>query len=142
MNIGVGGSPGIFIPTGSVGYDTGSGSFTAWSSNNGVQFVNNGQMFLAYVNGGTVCTASILIGAKAGGAVPLYSTYQTTLAATSGPGWLPPLSPAGFNQQDSSQHSGAPAGVIGSAGVGMTCIDFSAITTLGVRLYQLIPVSP
>lgn len=144
LNIAIGGSPGVFVPTASVGYDTGSpgGVFTAWGAVNGVQFVNNGLMFLAYVNGATASTASILIGDKAGGAVPLFSTYQTVLGVSGAPSWLPVLSPAAFNQQDSTVHAGAPAGVIGAAAVGMTCIDFSATTTLGVRLYQLTPVSP
>lgn len=141
--------PNLLPPSGSVGYDTGTGSFTAWSSNNGIQFVNNGQCLVVWVNGATACTANILLGRKVSGQLPPATTYAPALTVSSS-GYIPPLSPQDFTQSDSTAFNGtggpggaaALAGAIGTAGVGMTCIDFSAITTLGIRVYSLIPVSP
>jgi len=114
---------------------------TAWTGLEGVQFVNNGEIILWYYNGATSCNAYILIGQKAAGVVPTYTTFTVALATT-GYGWLGPFSPAGFDQQDSTAHSAAPGGVIGTSGVGLCCVDFSATTTLSVRAYQLIPQVP
>lgn len=129
-------SPGIDV--------TGAGNAfaTAWTGINGVMFANNGEIILWYYNGATACNAYILIGQKAAGNVPLFSTITVTLN-TSGYGWLGPFSPQGFNQQDSSVHSGAPGGAIGTSGVGLCCVDVTAATpTLAVRAYQLVPQVP
>jgi hypothetical protein len=32
--------------------------------------------------------------------------------------------------------------VVGTSGVGMTCVDFTSTATIAVRLYQLIPALP
>ena len=116
----------------------------------GVNFVNNGSQFLWGYNGANACTAYVLIGQKAAGQVEPYTTYSITLP-TSGYFVIPPLSPAAYNQQDSSQFvagtgngGAAPGGQILTTGVGTTCIDFSATTasTVAVRLYQMATVTP
>jgi hypothetical protein len=115
---------------------------TAWAgAATGVQFSNNGLLWLWYYNGATACTASYLVGDKAAGQPVLWSTVQVVLNTT-GYGWLGPWSPAAYNQQDAAIHTASPGGVIGAAGVGLTCIDFSATGTLAVRLMQLVPVTP
>ncbi len=137
----------------SAGCDTAGSNtaFTAWASlpapsSLGVQYVNNGSQFLWYYNGATATTAYVLIGAKSGGLVQVYTQY-TIVLGTSAYGFLGPFSPAQFSQQDSSQFAGgaggtAPGGAVGASGVGFTCIDFLNTTTLAVRLYQMIPQVP
>jgi hypothetical protein len=78
--------------------------------------------------------------------VQVYTQYSVTIAGTSY-FTIPPLSPAQFNQQDSSQFAGgaggtAPGGAIGAGGVGFTCIDFINTTTVAVRLYQTGTITP
>jgi hypothetical protein len=121
---------------------TGANAFAAgWAlTANGVMYQNSGFNWLWYYNGAQACTASILIGAKTGGDVFPFTQDQAVLN-TNGYGWLGPYSPAKYNQQDSAQFASAPGGVIGAAGVGLTCIDFSNASTLSVRLYQTIPVN-
>lgn len=126
-------------------------SFTAWASlpapnSLGIQYLNNGSQWLWGYNGATGSTAYVLIGAKAGGLVQVYTQYSIVLPTT-GYFFLGPFSPANFNQQDSSQFAGgaggtAPGGVIGAAAVGFTCIDFLNTTTVAVRLYQTTTVTP
>lgn len=117
---------------------------SAWNgAATGVQWSNagTGQTWLWYYNGATACTAYQLVGEKTGSDVMPY-TQETITLATASQGWLGPFSPQKYNQPDSSQFSSAPGGVIGSSGQGLTCVDFSAVNTLVVRLYQLIPVTP
>jgi hypothetical protein len=152
---------GAVAPTAGCDYAGTNTTFTTWATLPattggftvaGIQFVNNGSQFLWYYNGAAAVNASILIGVKAGGLVQLYSQEQVTLGTTSY-GFIGPLSPASFNQLDSSQFSGtgaggvAPGGIIAGQnaatnGLGLTCIDFSAVTNLAVRLYQCGTVSP
>lgn len=121
----------------------GSTNFAAgWgAAGTGVQFTNNGSVWLWYYNGAQACTAYALIGSKLGGEVFAYTQDSATLV-TSGSGWLGPWSPQKYNQTDSSQFTSAPGGVIGSAAVGLTCIDFSDTDSLVVRLVQTAPVLP
>lgn len=124
---------------------TGGTTFaTTWASGpyQGVQYVNNGQIILWYYNNTTSCVVSILIGQKAGGVVPLFSTYQVTLPGSAQYGWLGPFSAQQFTQSDATVHSGAPGGAVGTTGVGMTCVDFATTTNLALRAYQLIPAIP
>ena len=120
---------------------------TAWTqgatSGCGVQFQNygTGQTYLMYYNGATACTASFLIGQKYGGDVFPYTQEQVALATNSF-GRLGPFSPNKYNQVDSTQFTGAPGGVIGASGQGLTCVDFSNPATLLARLYQVLPVNP
>ena len=117
---------------------------TGWNgAATGVQFANSGtgQTYLWFYNGGTACTAYYLVGQKVQGDVFPYTQESITLP-TNQQGWLGPWSPQKYNQPDTTQFSGAPAGAIGVAGQNMTCVDFTAVNTLVVRLYQLIPVSP
>lgn len=137
-------TPGVWLAAGTAGYDTGSpgGTITAWSTANGVQYVNNGLIVVGYANGTGSVTADILVGRKAGGGLlPAFGAQTVTIAATSA-GWIGPFSVQDYTQTDSSQYSGAPAGAIGTTGVGLTCIDFSSVTNLTIRLYQLIPAVP
>ena len=119
---------------------------TAWpGAATGVQFANTGQgqTWLWFYNGGTACSAYYLVGQKVGGDVFPY-TEETITLPTNAQGWLGPWSPQKYTQQDTTQFSGAPGGIISGppSGGGLTCVDFSAVNTLVVRLYQLIPVSP
>jgi hypothetical protein len=107
----------------------------------GVQFYNNGEVFLWYYNGGVACTASLLIGEKVEGDVFPYTQDQVVLG-TGTSGWIQPLSPQKYNQTDASQFSSSPGGVIGSSGVGLACVDFSDVSSLSVRLMQLVPQRP
>jgi hypothetical protein len=137
-------TPGLWLVAGTFGYDTGSpgGTLTAWSANNGIQFANNGMIVVGYACGATPSSADVLVGRKAGGGLlPAFGAENVTIAAST-TGWLGPFSVADFTQTDATQYSGAPAGAIGTAGVGMTCIDFTSTTTLSIRLYQLIPAIP
>lgn len=142
------------FPTSGTGIDaagTGTGFATAFSTTyNGVEFINNGFMFLLVLNATASCHAYHLIGQKAGGQVQPYTTYTTALQSTGGPGWLGPWSSQQFTQQDGAQFAtgnggAAPGGLISASspsGVGYVCIDFDTTTTLAVRLYQLTPVTP
>jgi hypothetical protein len=122
---------------------SGSAFATAWGANTGIQFINNGFIYLWYSNVTNAVTFSILIGQKSAGFVPLWSTEQVVTPTTQQYGWLGPWSPAGYTQQDASQHAASPGGVIGAGGVGFTCIDVATtLTNLAVRLYQCAAVSP
>ena len=139
-------TPGLWPVAGTAGYDTGSpgGTFTAWSTTNGIQFVNNGLIVLAFANGASASVAEILVGRKAGGGLlPAFAAQSVTIAATTA-GWIGPFSPLDYTQTDGSQYSGSLGGIISGppSGVGMTCIDFTVTTTLSVRLLQLIPAIP
>jgi hypothetical protein len=128
-------------------------SFTAWGSLSptspfGIQYANNGSQWLWYYNGATATSAYILIGQESGGGIAqVYTQYTVVLGATSY-GFLGPFSPAQFNQPNISQFGvgtsggSSPGGVIGTAGQGLTCIDFLNTTTLAVRLYQTGTVTP
>lgn len=141
---------GIFQGTGPGCDATATGTaFATWSSLGsplGVQYVNNGTQFLLVTNGATATAANVLVGRKGGGGfLPAFNQAATTItipASTTMPIPIGPFSVQDFTQADASQYSGAPGGVIGTTGVGMTCIDFTNTTTLAVRLYQLIPAVP
>jgi len=142
---------GAVAPAAGCDYAASNTTFTAWGSlpaanSLGIQYANNGTQFLWGYNGVTTSTAYVLIGAKSGGIVQVYTQYSIVLP-TSGYFYLGPYSPVQFNQEDSAQFGAAPGGVapggaIGAAGVGFTCIDFLNTTTVAVRLYQLTPVFP
>jgi hypothetical protein len=126
-------------------------AFASWSSLGsplGIQFVNNGAQFLLVTNGATPTAANVLVGRKGGGGfLPAYNQAATTVtigASVTMPIPIGPFSVQDYTQEDASQYGGstAPGGVIGTAGVGKVCIDFTNTTTLAVRLYQLIPAIP
>ena len=129
----------------------GGSTFTAWASlpnpsSLGIMYYNTGSQWLWGYNGATPASAYVLIGQKAGGLAVSYLEYTVALP-TSGYFYLGAFSPSQFNQQDISQFAGggggtAPGGVIGAAGQGLTCIDFSVTTTVAVRLYQSTDVTP
>ncbi|MGH3300572.1 MAG: hypothetical protein ACRDOK_02620 [Streptosporangiaceae bacterium] len=138
---------GAVAPAAGCDYNGSNTTFTAWASlpnasSLGIQYLNNGSQWIWGYNGATTSTAYVLIGQKAGGLTQIYSAYSLVLP-TSGYFAIPPLSPAQFNQQDASQaFTGTTGGVIGTGGVGFTCIDFLNTTTVAVRLYQLTTVTP
>jgi hypothetical protein len=148
-------TPGTFPTAPAAGIDaagTGGTSFaTAWTGVQGIQFYNNGLCFVWFYCGATPAgVVQILQGRKTEGQLPPPATFGGSIAATTY-GWLPPLSPQDFNQQDATAFNGsggpggavaALGGAIGVSGVGFTCIDFTTVTTLAVRVYQLIPVTP
>jgi hypothetical protein len=141
--------PGLFVTSGTAGYDSGSpgGTETAWGSNLGVMIPNNGEVILAFACGATAAGAyQVLIGDLIGntGQVAPATDYAGTIAASSS-GWLGPWSPATFNQQAPLQVTYAGAintTALTAAAQGCVVIDFTTTTTLAVRAYQLIPVSP
>lgn len=140
---------GLFITATTPGYDTGSpgGTVTAWSTTLGVMVPNNGQVILGYACGATAAGVyQVLVGDLIGntGQV-LPATDETGTIAASTVGWLGPWSPASYNQQAPTQVTYAGAinttALVASA-QGCVVIDFTTTTTLAVRAYQLIPVSP
>jgi len=144
---------GIFPTAPSGGIDaagTGGSSFaTTWASGPyaGVEFINNGYMYLWYYNPASeAITAYPLIGQKAGGLAQPYTAYPVTIPATAQYGWLGPWSVQQFTQTDGTQFSSAPGGQISAStpsGVGYTCVDFSGtLTNFALRLYELIPALP
>jgi hypothetical protein len=142
-------TPATFPVAPSAGYDLGSpgGTFTAWSGGLGVAIPNNGQVWLYYICGATAAGVyQVLIGDLIGntGQVAPATVESGTITASSS-GWLGPWSPATYNQQ-------APtlvtyAGAINTTALtqpmqGCVVVDFTTITTLSVRAYTLIPVTP
>jgi len=130
------------------GYDTGSpgGSFTAWSTTLGVMIPNNGQVILVWWSGGTAPgVTQVLVGdVIAGNQVLPPTTYSQSLGGSSS-GWLGPWSPATFNQSNPTgvtYSGGTNTQALVSAAQGCVVVDFTTITTLAVRAYTLIPVSP
>jgi hypothetical protein len=142
-------TPGLWLVSGTPGYDLGSpgGAQTAWSTTLGVQIPNNGQIVLGFACGATLAGAyQVLVGDLVGatGQVLPATAYAGTIAANTS-GWLGPWSPATFNQQSPTNvtYTGAiNTTALTSAAQGCVVIDFTTTTTLAVRAYQLIPISP
>jgi|SRR6185312_2613191 len=139
---------GLYITATSPGYDLGSPSaITAWSGQLGVMIPNNGQVILGYACGATLAGAyQVLIGDLIGntGQVAPATTEAGTIAANT-VGWLGPWSPLTYNQQAPTNvtYSGAiNTQALTAAAQGCVVIDFTTTTTLALRAYQLIPVSP
>lgn len=138
---------GVFPPASTPGYDPGTGTITAWGANQGVYIPNNGQVWLYWAAAATAPgVTQVLVGDLVGNtnAVVPATTEQQTLAASSS-GWLGPWSPATYNQQAPTivTYSGAVnTQALVAAMQGCVVIDFTTITTLAVRAYQVIPVSP
>jgi hypothetical protein len=90
----------------------------------GVNFVNNGLMFLAvYIGSGGACNIQSNIGPKRQGATYPASTIQVALSNSTNY-LIGPWSAADFTQPD---------------GTGLTWIDFSVVTGNSVTLYQCVP---
>jgi hypothetical protein len=139
---------GLFITATTPGYDLGSPSaITAWSGQGGVQIPNNGQVILGYACGATLAGAfQVLVGevVPGTGTVLPATTSAGTIAANT-VGWLGPWSPATYNQSNPTgvTFSGAiNSQALTAAAQGCVVIDFTTTTTLALRAYQLIPVSP
>ena len=140
--------PGLFITATSPGYDLGSPSaITAWSGQLGVMIPNNGQVVLGFACGATAAGAfQVLVGDLVGNTGQVLPATQIagTIAANS-VGWLGPWSPATYNQQNPTAvtYSGAiNTQALVQAAQGCVVVDFTTTTTLALRAYQLIPVSP
>jgi hypothetical protein len=140
--------PAVWVPSTSPGYDLGSPSaITAWSGQLGVMIPNNGQIILGYACGATLAGPyQVLVGDLIGntGQVAPATTEAGTIAANT-TGWLGPWSPATYNQQAPTlaTYSGAiNTTALLQAAAGCVVIDFTTTTTLALRAYQLIPVSP
>jgi hypothetical protein len=140
--------PGLWLTSGSPGYDLGSPSaITAWSGQLGVMIPNNGQIMLGFACGATLAGAyQVLVGDLIGntGQVAPATLEAGTIAANTA-GWLGPWSPATYNQQSPTTvtYSGAiNTQALTSAAQGCVVVDFTTTTTLAVRAYQLIPVQP
>lgn len=122
---------------------------TAWSTNLGIMInnVGNGAVWLYFLVGGTGAGAcQVLVGDLVGstGQVLPATTYQYTLALSTS-GWLGPFSPGTFNQQSPTTVTYAGAintQALTSAAQGCVVVDFTTTTTLCVRAYQNITVSP
>lgn len=140
---------GLFVTATTPGYDTGSpgGSITAWSTTLGVVIPNNGEVILGYACGATAAGAfQVLVGDLIGntGQVAPATTEAGTIAAST-VGWLGPWSPATYNQQAPTNvtYTGAiNTTALTSSAQGCVVVDFTTTTTLTVRAYQLVPVSP
>ena len=136
-----------WLTSGTPGYDTGTGTVTAWSGQLGVMIPNQGgNVILAYACGATLAGATqILVGdVIAGSQVLPATTYQYTIAANSS-GWLGPWSPQTFNQQAPTvvTYSGAiNTQALVAAAQGCVVVDFTTTTTLAVRAYSIAPVFP
>lgn len=140
--------PGLYITATSPGYDLGSPSaITAWSGQLGVMIPNNGQVILGFACGATLAGAyQVLVGQTVGntGQV-LPATVEAGTIAASTAGWLGPWSPATYNQSNPTgvTYSGAiNTQALTAAAQGCVVVDFTTTTTLALRAYQLIPVSP
>lgn len=140
--------PGLWITSGSAGYDLGSPSaITAWSGQLGVMIPNNGQVILGFACGATLAGAyQVLVGQNVGntGQV-LPATVEAGTIAASTAGWLGPWSPATYNQSNPAgvTYSGAiNTQALTAAAQGCVVVDFTTTTTLALRAYSLIPVTP
>lgn len=140
--------PGLFITATSPGYDLGSPSaITAWSGQLGVMIPNNGQVVLGFACGATAAGAyQVLVGDLVGNTGQVLPATQIagTIAANT-VGWLGPWSPNTYNQQSPTTvtYSGAiNTQALVAAAQGCVVVDFTTTTTLALRAYQLIPVSP
>lgn len=140
--------PGLWLTSASPGYDLGSPSaITAWSGQLGVMIPNNGQVVLGFACGATLAGAyQVLVGDLVGNtSAVLPATVEAgTIAATTS-GWLGPWSPATYNQQAPTAVTYAGAIntlALTAAAQGCVVVDFTTTTSLAVRAYSLIPVSP
>ena len=139
---------GLFITATSPGYDLGSPSaITAWSGQLGVMVPNNGQVILGYACGATLAGAyQVLVGDLVGNTSQvLPATIEAGSIAANTVGWLGPWSPATYNQQAPTAvtYTGAiNTQALVAAAQGCVVVDFTTTTTLALRAYQLIPVSP
>jgi hypothetical protein len=137
---------GLWVVAGTPGFDTGSpgGTQTAWSTNLGVMIPNNGSVMLGYACGATAAGVwQVLVGDLIGntGQVAPATTVTGSIAANSA-GWLGPWNQNTYNQQAPTNVTYAGAintTALTAAAQGCVVVDFTTITTLAVRAYQLIP---
>jgi hypothetical protein len=109
------GTAGLTLPT------TGAQTLATFT---GVNFTNNGQVFLVvYIGVAGTCTMSTWIGRQVQGQAYPVATLTKTLANSTNY-LFGPWSAADFTQPD---------------GTGLMWIDFSVVTGNSVTLYQLVP---
>lgn len=137
----------LWLTQADVGYDTGSGSLTAWGTNLGLMIPNySGNVFLEFACGATAAgVVQVLLGQVVDGEVLPATTKEYTIAANS-QGWLGPWSPAAFSQKNPTNVSYG-AGMINtqaltSAAQQCVVIDLTTTTTLAVRARSLSPILP
>ena len=133
----------LWLTSGTAGYDTGTGTITAWSGQLGVMIpLTAKNVILAFACGATLAGATqVLVGQTVGstGLVLPATTEPYTIAATSS-GWLGPWDVATFAQVNPTgvTYSGAiNTTALTSAAQGCVVIDFTTTTTLALRAYGL-----
>lgn len=138
---GAGGS--TWITSGTAGYDTGTGTVTAWSGQLGVMIPMTAKnVILAYACGATAAgITQVLVGQPVGstGQVLPATTEQYTIALNTS-GWLGPWDVATYAQTNPTgvTYSGAiNITALTSAAQGCVVIDFTTTTTLALRAYGL-----
>jgi len=132
-----------WLTSGTAGYDTGTGTVTAWSGQLGVMIpLTAPNVVLAYACGATLGgVTQVLIGATVGstGQVLPATIRQYTIAASSS-GWLGPWDVATYAQVNPTgvTYTGAiNTTALTSAAQGCVVIDFTTTTTLALRAYGL-----
>jgi hypothetical protein len=127
----------------SAGYDTGTGTITAWTGQLGVMIpLTAKNVILAYACGATAASVTqTLVGALVGstGQVLPATTEQFTIAANTS-GWLGPWDVPTFAQVNPTgvTYSGAiNTTPLTSAAQGCVVIDLTTTTTLALRAYGL-----
>ena len=142
----------LYATVGAAGVDAvgagGTAFATAWGTNLGVMIpnVSNGGVWLYYTCGAVTPSYQVLIGNVAGtsGQVPPATAEAGTLV-TSSSGWLGPFSPSTYNQESPTTvtYTGAiNTTALTAAAQNAVVVDFTTTTTLCVRAYQFVTVTP
>ena len=127
-----------WLGSGTPGYDTGTGTVTAWSGQLGVMIPNPAQnVILTYACGATpagIC--QVLIGQVVAGQFVVDATVDQYTINASSSGWLGPWNPSTYNQTNPTgvTYTGAinTAALVAGA-QGCVVIDFTTTTTLALR---------
>jgi len=145
----------LYATVGAAGVDAagagGTAFATLWSTASSLGVIipnaNNGAVWLYYTAGATAPGAyQVLIGNVAGssGQVPPATAEAGTIAASTS-GWLGPWSPLTYNQEAPTTvtYTGAiNTQALTAAAQGAVIVDFTTTTTLCVRAYQFVTVTP
>lgn len=132
-----------WLTSASPGYDTGTGTVTAWSGQLGVMIpITAKNVVLAFACGATAASVTqILVGAPVGstGQVLPPATVQYTIAANTS-GWLGPWDVSTYAQVNPTgvtYSGGINTQALTSAAQGCVVIDLTTTTTLALRAYGL-----
>lgn len=141
LSLGAAGSTWVTATT--PGYDTGTGTVTAWSGQLGVMIpLTARNVILAYACGATLAgTVQVLVGQPVGvtGQVLPATTVTYTIAANTS-GWLGPWDVATYAQSNPTgvtYTGGINTQALTAAAQGCIVIDFTTTTTLALRAYGL-----